>query len=68
MIRRCLAVTCPNLRSWMRWGVYGKWGGFLDRREQAFDWTAFEALLSPIHASSRGGPGYPPLTMFKTAI
>jgi hypothetical protein len=52
----------------MRWGVYGKWGGFLDRREQAFDWTAFEALLSPIHASSRGAPGYPPLTMFKTAI
>jgi transposase, IS5 family len=43
-------------------------GGFLDRREQAFDWTAFEALLSPIHASSRGAPGYPPLTMFKTAI
>ena len=56
MIRRCLAVTCPNLRSWMRWGVYGKWGGFLDRREQAFDWTAFEALLSPIPrpAGARG--------------
>jgi hypothetical protein len=48
MIRRCLAVTCPNLRSWMRWGVYGKWGGFLDRREQAFDWTAFEALLAAL--------------------
>ena len=68
MIRRCLAVICPNLRSWMRWGVYGKWGGFLDRREQAFDWTAFEALLFPIHASSRGAPGYPPLTMIKTAF
>lgn len=39
-------------------GVYGKWGGF--RSEQAFDWTAFEALLSPIQASSWGAPGYPP--------
>ena len=25
---------------------YGKVGGFLDRIEQGFDWSAFEALLS----------------------
>src|ERR1700733_5748658 len=45
---------------------YGKVGGFLDRIEQGFDWSAFEALLSPIHSSAMGAPGYPPLTMFKT--
>ena len=27
-------------------GGYGKVGGFLDRIEQGFDWSAFEALLS----------------------
>ena len=46
----------------------GKGGGFLDRIEQAFDWSAFEALLSPIHASTRGAPGYPPLVMFKILL
>ena len=44
---------------------YGKVGGFLDRIEQGFDWSAFEALLSPIYGSAMGAPGYPPLTMFK---
>ena len=43
----------------------GKGGGFLNRIEKAFDWPAFEALLAPIHASTRGAPGYPPVTMFK---
>jgi hypothetical protein len=33
---------------------YGKVGGFLDRIEQGFDWSAFEALLSPIHGSAMG--------------
>ncbi len=47
---------------------YGKVGGFLDRLEQAFDWSAFEALLSPIHGSATGAPGYPPLTMFKIVL
>jgi transposase, IS5 family len=46
----------------------GKGGGFLDRIEQAFDWSAFEGLLSPICASTRGAPGYPPLTMFKIVL
>jgi hypothetical protein len=32
----------------------GKVGGFLDRIEQGFDWSAFEALLSPIHGSAKG--------------
>jgi hypothetical protein len=31
----------------------GKGGGFLDWIAQAFDWSAFEALPSPVHASSR---------------
>ena len=43
-------------------------GGFLDRLEKAFDWSAFDALLSPIHASTRGAPGYPPLAMFKILL
>ena len=47
---------------------YARGGGFLDRIEQAFDWGAFEALLAPIHASRRGAPGYPPLTMFKILL
>ena len=46
----------------------GKVGGFLDRIDKAFDWSAFEALLSPIHASVRGAPGYPPLTMVKILL
>jgi hypothetical protein len=47
---------------------YGKVGGFLDRIEQGFDWSAFEALLSPVHASTRGAPGWPPLVMFKILL
>jgi transposase, IS5 family len=47
---------------------YGKSGGFLDRIEEAFDWSAFEGLLAPIHASTRGAPGYPPLTMLKILL
>src|SRR5271169_3825336 len=47
---------------------YGRGSGFLDRIEKAFDWSAFEALLAPIHASRRGAPGYPPLTMFKILL
>jgi hypothetical protein len=38
---------------------YGKVGGFLERIEKAFDWSAFEALLSPIHGSATGAPSYP---------
>ena len=47
---------------------YGKGGGFLDRIDEAFDWSAFEALLAPIHASTRGAPGYPPVTLFKILL
>ena len=47
---------------------YGKVGGFLERIEQGFDWSAFEALLAPIHGSAMGAPGYPPLTMFKIVL
>jgi hypothetical protein len=35
----------------------GKSGGFLDRIDKAFDWTAFEMVLAPIRASTRGAPG-----------
>jgi hypothetical protein len=42
---------------------YGKGMGFLARIEQAFDWLAFEALLAPIHVSTQGAPGYPPVTI-----
>ena len=31
-------------------------------------WSAFEALLSPIHGSAMGAPGYPPLTTFKIVL
>lgn len=47
---------------------FGNGGGFLDRIETAFDWSAFEALLAPIHASVRGAPGYPPLVMFRILL
>jgi transposase, IS5 family len=46
----------------------GKSGGLLDRIDKAFDWPAFESLLSPIHPSVRGAPGYPPLTMVKILL
>jgi IS5 family transposase len=46
---------------------YGK-SGFLDRMELTFDWSAFETLLAPIHASARGAPGWPPLVMFKILL
>jgi hypothetical protein len=44
---------------------YGKVGGFLER---GFDWSAFEALLLPIHDSAMEAPRYPPLTMFKILL
>ena len=47
---------------------YGRVGGFLDRIERGFDGSAFEALLSPIHGSAMGAPGYPPLTMVKILL
>src|SRR5271154_2707583 len=47
---------------------YGKGGGFLDRFDEAFAWSVFEALLAPIHASTRGAPGYPPVTLFKILL
>src|SRR6201996_7399864 len=46
----------------------GERGGFLDRIEQTFAWSAFEALLAPIHASRRGAPSWPPLVMFKIVL
>jgi transposase, IS5 family len=48
--------------------VTGRAEGFLDRIEQGFDWSAFEALLSPVRASTRGTPGWPPLVMFKIVL
>jgi transposase, IS5 family len=47
---------------------YGKVGGFLDRIERGFAWSALEDLLSPIHGSAVGAPGYPPLTMVKIVL
>jgi hypothetical protein len=38
---------------------YGKVGGFLDRIGRRFDWSAFEALLSPIHGSAKGVASLP---------
>ena len=70
MIRRCRAVTCcqPSFVDALVSG-YGKVGGFLATGiEQGFDWSAFEDLLSPIHGSAMGAPGYPPLTMFKIVL
>ena len=43
-------------------------GAFLDRIEQGFDLSAFEAMLSPILGSAMGAPGYPPLVMFKILL
>jgi hypothetical protein len=62
MILRCPARDLSQ-RSFVDAMVSGcrKGGGFLHRIEPAFDWSAFEALLAPIHASNRGAPGYPPL-------
>jgi hypothetical protein len=60
-------LTQPSLADAMVSG-YGKVGGFLERIEKAFDWSAFEALLALVHASSRGVPGWPPLVVFKIVL
>lgn len=43
-------------------------GGFLEDIDKTFEWGAFEVLLSAIHGSRKGAPGYPPLTMFKILL
>src|SRR5271168_4360432 len=45
-----------------------KRGGFLEVIDEAFDWKGIEALLSPIHGSAMGAPGYPPLSMLKIIL
>ena len=47
---------------------YAKGGGFLQDIDEAFDWGAIEVLLSLIHGSTKGAPGYPPLAMFKIIL
>jgi transposase, IS5 family len=47
---------------------YANGGGFLEDIDTTFEWGAFEVLLSAIHGSTRGAPGYPPLTMFKILL
>jgi IS5 family transposase len=47
---------------------YTHGGGFLEDIDKAFDWGAFEVLLAPVHGSSKGAPGYPPMTMFKIIL
>ena len=45
-----------------------KRGGFLEVIDEAFDWKGIEVLLSPIHGSTKGAPGYPPLSMLKIIL
>jgi IS5 family transposase len=47
---------------------YTKGGGFLEVIDKALDWKPIEVLLSPIHGSAKGAPGYPPLAMFKIIL
>jgi IS5 family transposase len=47
---------------------YTQGGGVLEDIDQAFDWGAFEVLLAPVHGSTKGAPGYPPVTMFKIVL
>ena len=68
MIRDVLPIPVPTFVRGCAGDGYSKGSGFLDRIEKAFDWGAFEALLAPIHASTRGAPGYPPLTMLKILL
>jgi len=42
--------------------------GVLQEIDDAFDWRAIEILLSKIHGSAKGAPGYPPLAMFKIIL
>jgi IS5 family transposase len=45
-----------------------KGGGFLEVIDEAFDWKGIEVLLSPIDGSTKGAPGYPPLSMLKIIL
>jgi IS5 family transposase len=47
---------------------YTHGGGALEAIDKAFDWGAFEVLLSPIHGSTKGAPGYPAVTMLKIVL
>lgn len=40
----------------------------LDRVLELVEWAAVERHLRGLHASNRGAPGYPPLTMFKAML
>lgn len=42
--------------------------GGLDHLSRLIDWTAFERLLSGIHAARKGEASYPPLLMFKVLL
>ena len=35
---------------------------------QIIDWSEIEGLLSPLYASKRGKPAFPPLKMFKVML
>ena len=48
--------------------VTGYARGFLEEIGETFNWGAFGGLLAPIHSSTKGAPGYPPLTMFKIIL
>ena len=48
--------------------AYTHGGGALETIDRAFDWGAFEVLLSAIHGSTKGAPGYPPVTMLKIIL
>ncbi len=47
---------------------YTQGRGTLEAIDKAFDWGAFEVLLSSIHGSSKGAPGRTPVTMLKIIL
>jgi transposase, IS5 family len=63
----CRDFTQPSFADVLVTG-YTSGGGFLEDIDKAFDWGAFGVLLAPIHGSSHGAPGYPPVMMFKILL
>jgi transposase, IS5 family len=63
----CRDLSQPSFAEALVTG-YTQGRGFLEDIDRAFDWGAFGVLLAPIHGSTKGAPGYPPVTMFKIIL
>lgn len=71
LVEDVMARKCIGQLGWGDLAVSGRPSRRRDRLGEIaglIDWGPFEAALSPIYASRRGEPCYPPLAMFKVLL